>query len=121
RRSARFRASAKPASSRASRCFSPPTPPTTSPVRPSWWTGDGQSREHRIAVRGAAVAPPLRLLGPAAHELSGAPARRHPGGHGGAQAGQGGDAFSRRGADVPRSETAIGRAGGGAGAARNRE
>ena len=75
---ARSRASATPASSKASRCFWPPTPPTTSPARRSSSTEDAQSREHAITVRRAAVAAALRLLGPAAHDVSGPAARRHP-------------------------------------------
>ena len=45
RRTARFPASAPPASSRASPCSSPPTPRTTSPGRSSSSTAAGQSRD----------------------------------------------------------------------------
>ena len=57
RRTARFRASAMPASSRASRCSSPPMPRTTSPARSSSSTAAGTHRSlksderHRLPSR----------------------------------------------------------------------
>src|SRR5207248_2756719 len=77
----------------------------------------GRSREEPVSVRCAPLGAALRLLGAAAHDVPRASARRHPRDHRGPPAGQSGDAFSRRGAHVPRPEGAIGRAGGVAAAA----